>query len=546
MLAEYLPDFAATGRLEHLSLPTLIAYLLERKLTGALHLAADHTPTWIFFSQGFPSGTALSDLPDYLGSILKELGFIDEAIYNDSLMEIANSSHSLGHVLVEKKKITAEQLERAVAIQLARALTRLFTLKTGMFSFVEDEEPPPPFTPIRINPYALMYHGIRNNYGDDDLKKGLEKLNGKSCRLSRLFIERKEFFGFPPEEARDLELLREFRLPQEYVQYVQSGPTVGMMLLLTLLSCGMIELEEVSFAQAFSVDSDQADTTHLPDPGASITAPPLPARPAPPAQPIAAARKIAFRGAPTSGSAAGVALALRRKVKEKYEQIKVADLWGILEIEKNADSEKIKKSYMTLAKVYHPDRVMEANDGELTHRMKVIFEQISEAFQTLSNPEKRIALAKETATGSEKRPSARPEEANLQFQKAMVYLKKHDVATAAECIRWALELDPNNGEYQAYRYWIDYLKGTEPEAERIGKVKANLLDVAKHFPSCFAAVRFLSLIYNKLKDQTNYEQFLLLAQNINPKDIDVNREVRLLTMRKEQVKGKGFFGRAKK
>ena len=75
-----------------------------------------------------------------------------------------------------------------------------------------------------------------------------------------------------------------------------------------------------------------------------------------------------------------------------------------------------------------------------------------------------------------------------------------------------MELDPNNGEYQAYRYWIDYLKGSEPEAERIGKVKANLLDVAKHFPRCFAAVRFLSLIFNKLKDQVSYEQYLIRVQ----------------------------------
>ncbi len=201
---------------------------------------------------------------------------------------------------------------------------------------------------------------------------------------------------------------------------------------------------------------------------------------------------------------------------------------------------------MTLAKVYHPDRVMEANDEELTHRMKVIFERISEAFQILSNPEKRAALAKEIVTGSVKKPNARPEEANLQFQKAMVYLKKRDVANAADCIRWAMELDPNNGEYQAYRYWIDYLKGSEPEAERIGKVKANLLDVAKHFPRCFAAVRFLSLIFNKLKDQVSYEQYLIKAQSINPKDIEVNREIRLLTMRKEHLKGKGSSGTTKK
>ncbi len=322
MLAEYLTDFTVTGRLEHLSLPMLMTHLLDRKLTGVLHLDADHTATWVFFSQGFPAGTALSDLPDYLGSILKELGLIDEPTYNDSLREIADGKHSLGHVLVDKRKITAEQLDRVTAIQVARALTRLFAFKTGGFSFIEDEEPPPLVTPVRINPYALMHRGISNNYNDDDLKRGLAKLSDKSCRLSRLFIERKEFFDFSSEELQDLELLREFRLPQDYVLNAQSGSTVGMMLLLTLLSCGMIELEEVSFAQPFATVVGPTATSSLPDLGVPIPIPPLPVRPAPSAQPAASARKAPLRGAPIGGSANEVVSRLRRKVNEKYEQVK--------------------------------------------------------------------------------------------------------------------------------------------------------------------------------------------------------------------------------
>jgi curved DNA-binding protein CbpA len=505
---EYIPDFVTAGRLEDLSLPMLVFHLLDRKLTGTLHLDSDNDEAWIFFSQGFPAGTALSDSPNYLGSILQELGFIDDATYNDSLMETANTGRPLGQVLIDKKKITADQHQRTVTVQLARKLTHLFSHKTGAFRFVENEEPPPPFAPARVKPYALIYNGIRNNYNEDDLKRGLAKLNGKSCRLSHLFAESRELFDFSPDEAQDLALLREFRLPQEYASHVQSGATMGMMLLLTLLSCGMIEVAKASLAQPLS--------------------------------------NVSFHETPILGATNEVGVDLRKKVDEKYEKIKTADLWGILEIEKNADIEKVKKSYMTLAKVYHPDRMTDANDKELTQRMEVIFGRISEAFQILSEPEKRTAFIKENAAGSDKKTSARPEEAYLQFQKAMVYLKKHDFINAAECIHWALELDQNNGEYQSYRFWIEYLKGAEPEAERIVTAKTNLLDVAKRFPGCFTAMRFLTLIFGKLKDQTNYEQYLVKAQSINPNDIEVAREIRLLTMRKEHEKRKGLIGTNKK
>ena len=59
MQIDYLPDFITEGRLEDLSLPMLVFHLLDRKLTGTLHLESDSGAAWIFFSQGFPAGTVL-------------------------------------------------------------------------------------------------------------------------------------------------------------------------------------------------------------------------------------------------------------------------------------------------------------------------------------------------------------------------------------------------------------------------------------------------------------------------------------------------------
>ena len=55
------------------------------------------------------------------------------------------------------------------------------------------------------------------------------------------------------------------------------------------------------------------------------------------------------------------------------------EYYEILEVDKNASLDAIKKQYKKLALKYHPDR---GGDPEK-------FKQLSEAYQTLSNPEKR-------------------------------------------------------------------------------------------------------------------------------------------------------------
>ncbi len=207
-------------------------------------------------------------------------------------------------------------------------------------------------------------------------------------------------FEFPPEDVADADLLRDYRLPQEFVRCTKSGPTAGMMMLIALMFCGMLELEEADFASPIKGK------------GAA------PKRPA--AQPVAPAASRPAAGArpggassprPTSpGQAAGAqgkstaSAELLKKIGLKFDQVKTGNHWQILEVEKDADTARIKKSFITLAKVYHPDRVSGAGDEDLAHRMDVIFAQLNEAHDTLTDPNRRAHWARHNVRRCLSRP----------------------------------------------------------------------------------------------------------------------------------------------
>lgn len=65
------------------------------------------------------------------------------------------------------------------------------------------------------------------------------------------------------------------------------------------------------------------------------------------------------------------------------DTVEFKDYYEILGVDKNADEKEIKKQYRKLAKKYHPD--LNPNDDQAQER----FKEIGEAYEVLSDPEKR-------------------------------------------------------------------------------------------------------------------------------------------------------------
>jgi len=60
-----------------------------------------------------------------------------------------------------------------------------------------------------------------------------------------------------------------------------------------------------------------------------------------------------------------------------------ADLYALLEVDRNASPDDLKKSYRRLARQLHPD----ANPGDAQAESR--FKEVSQAYEILSDPERR-------------------------------------------------------------------------------------------------------------------------------------------------------------
>jgi len=281
-------------------------------------------------------------------------------------------------------------------------------------------------------------------------------------------------------------------------------------------------------------------------PAARETERPAPDRgampPAAPAAPVAAAPAPAAPAAP----AGGVDLAARRaEIEARSAAVDHDDFFTLLGVTQDVAPERIRTAYFALAKQWHPDR-QPADLQDLKSQVARVFARISEAYQTLSDAGRRAEYAaslqeKAESRAAEEEKVVRAFDAALEFQKAEILLKKRDLAGAEALAQRALNADPEEPEYLTLYVWIQALRRGDPApgqesagaaAGRYDDLIQQLDAVLEKEPRYERALFYrASLLKRSGQADKAIRDFQLVAE-LNPKNIDAIREVRLHEMRK--------------
>jgi curved DNA-binding protein CbpA len=222
------------------------------------------------------------------------------------------------------------------------------------------------------------------------------------------------------------------------------------------------------------------------------------------------------------------------EIVERSQTVDRENYFTMLDVDREATTEQVQQAFFGLAKKWHPDRLHTelAPVRELCSR---VFARMSEAHATLTDPTRREnymrLLAEGGATPEAQETIALVVEAATNFQKAEICLRRNDFAQAEELCRKAHEGDPQQPDYMALLAWLTSMKPDKQGPEATIDCIRMLDEATKLSAKCEKAFFYRAMLYKKLGKGELANRDFKRAAELNPRNIDAAREVRLYNMR---------------
>jgi curved DNA-binding protein CbpA len=227
--------------------------------------------------------------------------------------------------------------------------------------------------------------------------------------------------------------------------------------------------------------------------------------------------------------------ALKTKILERAEQITSQDYFQMLGLEHDAPIEAVQKAFIGLAKVWHPDRLPPAL-VDVKDACSKVFTHLTEAHATLTDATKRqdyMTLLKDGgATPEDQAKIQAILEAATEFQKAEFLLKRNlGDPQAYEMVKRCVLLDSEQADYLATLAWLDAQKPEWLSREKTLEKVLVLDRCIQKNPNCERAFFYRAMLYKRADEPNKALKDFKKAAELNPRNLDAMREVRLHIMR---------------
>jgi curved DNA-binding protein CbpA len=502
----------------------ILIFLSGKKMGGTLEIEDGENSATIYFQDGMPAKAQTSIKSRGLGQILQLLKLITTEQFKSCEDEIARTGGLQGEVLIRQGAIDTDVLIRGLREQLLLKLTDVFAMTHANYAFYEKVNHLRGFGPDELFPlsvYPLLMSGFRSYCSRLKLSSVKERLagswvsidSGKTVRQFRLSRSEKEV-------CRDL-----LTTPQKYDDFVSGDKhdtEVVQYVLYALLLTQLLQISKSQPVEDRSVSQiRQLDSVAPPPPSGLEDSP-----------------EITHR---------------KRYIREKAKMIASQNYFEMLDVAVDSRPDEARKAFLKMAKEFHPDRVPAAIGVELRQTLQYIFSNLSEAHTILIDPAAREEYETTIRSALNRTTNAPPPNdesevrdalnAETMFQKSLVFMRRGDVDKALQFIDEARLLNHGEGEYNAV--WA-HLRGMKRDR------KANVEDLvellrqsAEKCPHSERVLSFLAQMLKRAGINSEARTYYRLVLELNPRNIQAARELRLMEMRGEAApkKEKGFFKR---
>lgn len=393
-----------SGSLDHYPLSDILLDLQRSEKNGILEIRNGPISKRIYIKNGDLIFATSNLEDDHLGDMLLRKGKITKAQYDQSLMAMKETGKRHGTVLVELRYLKATDLIWAVRNQVEEIILSLFQFEHGEFTFIEGPLHSQEIITLKLSAANLIYNGIKkihNLLHINHVMPPQDKILSYSTDPMDLFQDinlsdtDKEIFSLIDGKRMIKEI---FSLsPLDYFQTMRT--------LYALLSIRIIEIKE----QSLTGDESLKEIIEEPEVDSDS--------------------------------------AFVKKVEDTFNRLTKTDCYGLLDVEKKATYDEIKKAYYRVAKIFHPDRHFSLPSEALKNKLNTIFSQLTEAYRILSDQKMRTQYDQSLSIKPAKIEKDNVEIARVRFSEGKEAMRNRAFADAAELFGQATYLDSSMPTY---------------------------------------------------------------------------------------------------
>ena len=467
-----------SGDLRSRPLAVLLAGTCERGTSGTFAFRHGSRRDSLTTHAGRIAVVRTSEPVAYLGSILYELGSIDMATLNATLLDVARDKTLHGKILMMRGALTRRQLDEALAEQTFRKVHHLFALPAeATWTFREDVDE---LTGARdedrplVETWQAIWRGLREQPPGSHVGRTLAKVEG-SIQLKDLSAG--ERCGLAPAELGLCERLH--AQPSTLENLVKTSPLVAertelLVYLLGLARC-IVRIE---------------------------------------AQPVG----------PIELGVSGV--------RDRAKVIDTEDPHTILGLCAGASLEAARAAFFRLARLWHADRVPEALH-EVRSECEHVFFRLGEAHRILTDTSARqraevIVGGTNTATAND---STAPPAVRATIRDVDAALALNDVGAAEKIARSLSSAGADGPGARAAVAWCGMGASITAEPPALEKALAALDKVLTGDPECVRALYYRGQILKRLERHESALRDFRKVVRLDARHIEAQREVRIHVMR---------------
>ena len=377
----------------HIALQLRDIYFNKR--TGRLVYKRGDVEKYFFFQKGTLIQVKTNVPEERLGEVLYKLERISKDAHA-TMDEFVEPNQNIGEVLRSRGVISEQDLSDALTYQLRETTLNVFPFFDAEISFQEREDFASPSEESKISIPFLIEYGIRRMQPNPALKGFL----GRQVA----FLKRKSFaYLLTPDEKEILDRITGQDTSETILRTLTSPPDFFWKSLYLFYCLDLVDLKAVEEPKAA----------------------PRPASGAPAAAPSEINELLAFR-----------------------ETMAQKNLYQLLDLQRTASDEDIKKAYFQMARRFHPDRFDRKSAAEYKSQIDEVFDAITNAYRVLSNKDKRAAYDSGAQTGAQEQDGQDTvKKAEIKFRQGKTLFGMDRFDDAVALLEEAVRLRRDKADY---------------------------------------------------------------------------------------------------